>query len=457
MDLARMSLPTICGGLGPRTQPLGCSGLKGSPLPLSLHLFADCSTYITRRSNDARSCHGDRMQQRTLRQPCFSRSVPGNLEYGGYCTCCHEKHILRATPAALLAAKQLMERLDTEGRIDFDALTPDPVLHIDYVWTKGPGRMFGVMVCTKTDGDGEDVEGAGVVDNELTVLKAFSGQISNYWHVPGWVGPVATITNATPLYHNYRALTEAHSARLASLDLALQYHRHARGPQRQRQASRRAPKLHPGAEALENSGEAFLQRQRELLRARRRALSHELLGRIQDSYRICTFTGQKLRLLDVYAKAVHRQQRGQQYERKDEQRAREAERPLGSCTGSTGPTAGSEWNKALAFPAGTGDCCAPKLLSACIQRGLTPLGMVEFWYGSPPNTATAQGRSGSHPGLTTRVHGEMYGMCEKCECILGSMLCGAPAAALSSSSWGGNAGTAGTAGTAAVAAAPVIE
>lgn len=40
--------------------------------------------------------------------------------------------------------------------------------------------------------------------------------------------------------------------------------------------------------------------------------------------------------------------------------------------------------------AGTGDCCAPKLLAAAAAAGLIPQSLVEFWYGSPPNTATAQ-------------------------------------------------------------------
>ncbi|GIL50501.1 hypothetical protein Vafri_6637, partial [Volvox africanus] len=451
MEIARVPLPTVYGGLGPRTQPLGCSSIKAVPLPSCLPLFAAYHPYIISHSINTRSGRGDGRRQRTLRQLCSSRFIDEKLEYGGYCTCCGEKHFLRATPAALVAARKLIDRLDTEGRIDFDSLTPDPLLHIDYVWTKGPGRMFGVMVCMKPDGHDDDVDGAGIVDQEPIVLKAFSGQMSNYWHVPGWVGPVATIVNTTPLYHNYRTLTEAHSARLASLDLALQYHHHARGQQRQRQAPRRGSELH--------AGEAFLKRQLELLRARRKALSHELLERIQDSYRLRNFAGRNLRLLDVYAEAVHRQQRGQQ-EPKDKQDVREADRPQGSRMEATGLARGSKRNGALAFPAGTGDCCAPKLLLACVQRGLMPLGMVEFWYGSPPNTATAQGRRGSDPDLGTRVHGEMYGMCGKCECILGSMLCGAPSAgaatgaSVSSSLSGGGAASVTTA---TAAEALVIE
>jgi len=67
-------------------------------------------------------------------------------------------------------------------------------------------------------------------------------------------------------------------------------------------------------------------------------------------------------------------------------------------------------------PTGMGDCCAPKLLQAAIRNGLTPLGMVEFWWGSP---------SAMHP----RSEGVYYGSCrEKCYPILGFLLRGVDAA-----------------------------
>jgi hypothetical protein len=125
-----------------------------------------------------------------------------------------------------------------------------------------------------------------------------------------------------------------------------------------------------------------------------------------------------------------------------------------------------------AFPAGSGDCCAPKLLREAAQRGVRPTGLAEFWYGSPPNTATPQGRADArrHPsgrsrsggggsgssrgsegedgsgdeagsggrgkggrrreaaaGLTRR-HLTLYGPCERCERLVGSLLCGCAAA-----------------------------
>ncbi len=64
------------------------------------------------------------------------------------------------------------------------------------------------------------------------------------------------------------------------------------------------------------------------------------------------------------------------------------------------------------IPTGAGDCCAPKLLNYAAKNGLKPLGLSEFYWGR-------ENRSG------TRKHGEFYPACaEKCQPILGFMLCG---------------------------------
>ncbi|MFB1004072.1 MAG: pseudouridylate synthase [Bacteroidia bacterium] len=63
-------------------------------------------------------------------------------------------------------------------------------------------------------------------------------------------------------------------------------------------------------------------------------------------------------------------------------------------------------------PAGAGECAAPKLLHYAYQQNLTPLAIVEFWWGVPP-TADAASRS----------HGQFYPACEhKCRGVLGWML-----------------------------------
>lgn len=64
-------------------------------------------------------------------------------------------------------------------------------------------------------------------------------------------------------------------------------------------------------------------------------------------------------------------------------------------------------------PTGAGDCCAPKLLHQAIKNNLRPLGLAEFYWGQENRSAS-------------REHGRFYGACsDKCQPILGFMLCGA--------------------------------
>lgn len=66
----------------------------------------------------------------------------------------------------------------------------------------------------------------------------------------------------------------------------------------------------------------------------------------------------------------------------------------------------------IGIPTGTGDCCAPKLLNHAARNGLRPVGLSEFYWGR-------ENRSG------TRQHKQFYPACaEKCQPILGFMLCG---------------------------------
>lgn len=64
------------------------------------------------------------------------------------------------------------------------------------------------------------------------------------------------------------------------------------------------------------------------------------------------------------------------------------------------------------IPTGTGDCCAPKLLSYAIKENITPLGIAEFYWGES-NTSK------------TRRHGLFYPACDdKCAPLMGFILCG---------------------------------
>ena len=63
-------------------------------------------------------------------------------------------------------------------------------------------------------------------------------------------------------------------------------------------------------------------------------------------------------------------------------------------------------------PAGTADCCGPKLLQHAARHGLVPESLAEFYWG----------RSNASD---TRQQGQFYPACAaKCQTILGFMLCG---------------------------------
>ena len=100
----------------------------------------------------------------------------------------------------------------------------------------------------------------------------------------------------------------------------------------------------------------------------RASLSRNLMREIHDLYTLTNFNGEKRALFDAFdAKTV---------------------------------------------PAGTGDCCAPKLLNHAALNGLKPIGLSEFYWGK-------ESKSGA------RQHGESYPACaEKCQPILGFMLDG---------------------------------
>jgi len=106
------------------------------------------------------------------------------------------------------------------------------------------------------------------------------------------------------------------------------------------------------------------------LKKHRRAQSRELMEKLHTIYRLTNFHGQTTSLFSAYIDSG-------------------------------------------GIPTGTGDCCAPKLLHQAATLMLTPLSIAEFFWGK-------SNRSNS------RHHGKFYPSCrEKCQPILGHLLCGA--------------------------------
>ena len=94
----------------------------------------------------------------------------------GYCEKCGTVHVVPAGPA-VLHARDLMDRLMSSGRLDFDSPIPDPRFSTESLYGESRGKMFGVLV-------GENERG------EEVVLRAFSCQHDSVWELHGWVPPL---------------------------------------------------------------------------------------------------------------------------------------------------------------------------------------------------------------------------------------------------------------------------
>jgi hypothetical protein len=94
----------------------------------------------------------------------------------GWCVRCGREHTLPVGPARG-PALDLFDRMEAEGRIDFDSPEPDPRLSTEYLHGRAGGQMFGVLAARDAQG-------------ETVVLKAFSGQYDGVWEVDGWVPPL---------------------------------------------------------------------------------------------------------------------------------------------------------------------------------------------------------------------------------------------------------------------------
>jgi len=315
-------------------------------------------------------------RQEGTSQPAIWGELPS---YGGACVICGGMHWLPCTDDAVSAMQDVLDLICRHNRLDYDSSgAPDPRFALEYLFTKGPGRMLGVLLARDHQG-------------QLHTLKAFSGQITESWLCPGWVGPVAGVINESPVYVKTRRVIEAMSARMHQLDA-----------QHQTPAQTPGSSLQGRDSCTRGISSSFRQQQRQLLKRRRRCLSHSLLQKIQHSYATTTVGGSRqLSLLEVYAAYRERY---------------EPDLPV--------TRAGQNF---IGMPAGVGDCCAPKLLHAAAQQGLLPVALCEVWFGSRPRPSRAkQGRSIPSTGLdpnSSRQHCRLYAPCDKCRAILGTMLC----------------------------------
>lgn len=265
------------------------------------------------------------------------------------------------------------------------------------------GKMFGVLVCL--DGDGS-----------LGYLSAYSGLIAGRNDIPHFVPPVFDSQQpdghfktheriisginreiermeASPEYillknnraamedenrkaleHHHRMMSEAKERRdrirasnpeeavLAELTRESQYQK----AELRRLKERCRERTHN----VDNKIKAHEDTMAEL-RLRRRKMSDELQEWLFRQYIMLNARGERRDILDIFSSSA-----------------------------------------GLTPPAGTGDCCAPKLLQYAFSHGMRPVCMAEFWWGESPQTEL-------------RRHGHYYPACSgKCKPLLRHMLIG---------------------------------
>ena len=389
-----------------------------------------------------------KMQRDSLlrRNDIMEDQEPGEAARG-FCRQCGSTHRLERSQRAEYEAKGLMERIRAAGRLDLDAAVPDPRFAVERMYEQGGGKMLGVLLAAAPPEhpSGDEAE------DDIVVIKAFSGQLYGEWTVQGWAPPLCGLTHDHPHYAKEHVRIKARvdaagekkrvveeleteikvrtkrwdddiKAAAARLRAEREKRRATRVALREagddaakveeeladesRRGKRELARLREGRAADVVDIEAALitaRREMKELRDEHRSMSHVLLGQIFDSYRLPNFRED--------GGFGHRQSQGMPTD--------DAERFSGGMSGATlqeafvsdeqQETTDTEAN----LPCGCGDCCAPKLLAEASRRGLVPISIAEVWMGVP----TAK------EGY--RQEGSFYGACRgRCRPILGHMLCG---------------------------------
>ena len=322
----------------------------------------------------------------------------------GFCKRCHKVHGLHRTPLAKRHARELMSQLRRLRRLDFDSeeeATKSMSTH--GLYDPGPGHMFGVLVCATQD-------------DEVVVLKAFSGQHHGLWNIPGWEGPVCTLINTTHKYRDaqaniiragqaYREQMKEEKKIMRKMEVETEHYRDRLRLIDQRALQNRTSPLRKYAPEDDKQLQETLNGQLLRLDMEKKELQthfevncqsmNDALGHVKECARQCKSIQRRL------SKELHK-------EILDSYSFR-------NFRGHTASLRGALCDPSARLPSGVGDCCAPKLLNAAAIRGLKPLGIAEFWWGT--STLTKSGE--------IREEGCFYNACqERCHHILGYMLCG---------------------------------
>lgn len=330
---------------------------------------------------------------------------------------CYEPH-----PLCIAAAKEVQRYIEESG-----------------VWQNepGPGKMFGVL-CVRVSEKGKGKSEKGKVKSEkgkeksekyeegekeqIGFLAAYSGLLAgrNDWDY--FVPPVfdaqqpdgyfkteeraisainkeieAILKSDT--YITQRSLYESTKQ---TVDLALQQMRSRVAEAKQKRDTRRREAEHDGR-PLTVEEQAEMVHESQHLKAEQRRLKQQCSTMLEELHRpvveheerVATLRRQRREKSDALQQWLFRQYRMLN--------ANGEERDLIDIFGET--------INAMP-PAGSGDCCAPKLLQYAYANGLEPVCMAEFWWGDSPKQEI-------------RHHLHYYPACRsKCLPILTHMLCG---------------------------------
>ncbi len=245
-------------------------------------------------------------------------------------------------------ALELMAELEQNKRIDFHTPNPEQIFSTDCLWEKRGGQMFGVLECVDADGN-------------TVVLRAFSGQFNTRWQAEGWVAPTFDLDGYDQIMPKiessiHQMTDDIEPCKQKADQCKLKFDEATRSGSRAEQKDCRR-QMREAFKAL------------DLSKKNRRTYSQSMLSVFLDLYQLQNFKGDQHPILNVFY-------------------------------GDRG------------IPTGCGDCCAPKLLQAAVKKGLTPLGLTEFYFGKENKSST-------------KFHKKFYICCKnKCQPILGYILCG---------------------------------
>jgi tRNA pseudouridine32 synthase / 23S rRNA pseudouridine746 synthase len=307
-------------------------------------------------------------------------------------------------PLALIAAKELQKHIQnqTDWQHDFGIINPEA--------EKAIGKMFGVLVVRKKDG-------------ELGYLAAFSGKLAEGNHWPKFVPPVFDILKSDGFYKvegqevdQLNVLVDAAKTNPIRTQSKEDYEKAKEDFQVELNHYRAQIQVNK-TERKRKRGEAEAQLEGEELHLFLKEIDRES---IKEQYFLKDLVRDwKQRISDLEQKHLEFQNHYHQLKKQRAERSFALQRKIfDHYTFLNAKGQRKSLMEIFSFlnggfpPSGSGECAAPKLLHYAFENDLQPICMAEFWWGKE-----------SHQEI--RKHGEFYPACRsKCEPILGHMLQG---------------------------------